>query len=228
MAILKALLIGGVKDYGFELAKDTLNKPWKTAMFKVAQVGEVEASELGFVGDSVADRKHHGGVKKAIFANSYENYAEWEKFLEFKNLPFGAMGENLTISGLDENSVCVGDIHQIGTLVLRVTQPRKPCFKLSKRWLNEDMASEIFKTGRTGWYYEVLKAGSCKAGDEIRVVKAQNSLSIMQINRLFYAPNENLELMERFLALEVLPSTWHDDIKRRMDGVYDTSYMRNL
>lgn len=229
MAYLKALLIGEAKDYGSEFAKDALNKPWRTAMFKVAQIGEIYANELGFIGDTVADTKHHGGVNKAIFANSFENYPFWEEFLGLKNLPFGAMGENLTISGLDENSVCVGDIHEIGTLVLQVSQPRKPCFKLSKRWGNKDTASEIFRTGRTGWYYRVLKNGSCKAGDEIRVTQIDSArLSVMQINKLFYNPSENLDIMERFLSLKALPASWRDDIKKRADGNYDTSYMRVL
>ena len=76
MATLKALLIGGVKNYGSQNATDKLNLPWSSAIFKVAQNGEIFANELGFEGDSVADTKHHGGLEKAVFANSFANYAE--------------------------------------------------------------------------------------------------------------------------------------------------------
>lgn len=229
MAILKALLIGKVKEYGSKNATDSLNKTWKTAMFKVAQDSEVFADEFGFLGDSVEDLKNHGGIEKAIFANSYQNYEKWQNFLGFKNIPFGAMGENLTIDGLDENSVFIGDIHQIGSLVLQVSQPRKPCFKLSKRWLNKNMATEIFKTGTTGWYYRVLQSGSCKVGDEIKIVQKDSvGMSVMQLNRLFYAPNENLNLIKKLNELKNLAGNWQDDIQRRISNTYDTDYMRNL
>ena len=229
MAIVKALLIGEVKNYGSQSATDKLNTPWSSAIFKVAQNGEIFANELGFVGDSVADTKHHGGPEKAIFANSFSNYAQWEKFLGFKNLAYGAMGENLCIGGLDESSVCVGDIHKIGSLVLQVSQPRKPCFKLSKRWGNENMATHIFETGLTGWYYRVITPGSCKAGDTIEIIKKDEvGMSILEVNRLFFAPNENLELLEKFNALTTITNGWYGDMKRRLQGIYNTEYMRNL
>ena len=229
MATLKALLIGDVKNYGSQNATDKLNLPWSSAIFKVAQNGEIFANELGFEGDSVADTKHHGGPEKAVFANSFANYAEWEKFLGLKNMAYGAMGENLCVDGLDESCVCVGDIHKIGSLVLQVSQPRKPCFKLSKRWGNENMATHIFKTGLTGWYYRVLTPGSCKAGDVIEVVESDPvHMSILEINRLFYAPSENLNLLEKFNALTTLTNGWHDDMKRRIEGIYSTEFMRTL
>ena len=227
MAIVKALLIGEVKNYGSQSATDKLNLPWISAIFKVAQNGEIFANELGFEGDSVADTKHHGGPEKAIFANSLSNYAQWEKFLGFKNLAYGAMGENLCIDGLDESNVCVGDIHKIGSLVLQVSQPRKPCFKLSKRWGNENMATHIFETGLTGWYYRVITPGSCKAGDIIEIVKKDEvGMSILEINRLFFAPNENLELLKKINALTTITNGWHDDVKRRLNNTYSIEFMK--
>ena len=115
MAFVKALLIGKARQYGSPAATDELGKAWRSAIFKNAQTGEIYAGELGFEGDEVADTKHHGGVNKAVFANSLENYPAWEAYLGLKNLPLGAMGENLTVSGLDENSVNVGDVHKIGS-----------------------------------------------------------------------------------------------------------------
>ena len=227
MAIVKALLIGEVKNYGSQGATDKLNTPWSSAIFKVAQNGEIFANELGFMGDNVADTKHHGGPEKAIFANSFANYAEWESFLGLKNMAYGAMGENLCIDGLDESSVCVGDIHKIGSLVLQVSQPRKPCFKLSKRWGNENMATHIFETGLTGWYYRVITPGSCKAGDVIEVIEnGPVHMSILEINRLFYAPSENLELLEKFNTLTTITNGWHDDVKRRLNNTYSIEFMK--
>ena len=97
MAFLKALLIGKARQYGSVAATDELGKAWRSAIFKNAQTGEIYAGELGFEGDEVADTKHHGGVNKAVFANSLENYPAWEAYLGLKNLPLGAMGENLDL-----------------------------------------------------------------------------------------------------------------------------------
>ncbi|QKF92153.1 MOSC domain-containing protein [Campylobacter sp. CCUG 57310] len=229
MAIVKALLIGEVKTYGDANSNDALNKIWQSAIFKTATEGEIYADKFGFHGDEVADKRHHGGVEKAIFANSYENYPVWSEFLGFANLPFGAMGENLTISGLHENDVFIGDVHKIGSLVLEVSQPRKPCFKLSKRWMNAGVAKEIFRSGLSGWYYRVLEAGSCKAGDSVDMVfRDSDSMSVADVNRVFYSPKENAHLIDKFMNLKALSAGWQDDMKRRIEGVYDTSYMDKI
>ena len=84
MAFIKALLIGKARQYGSQTATDELGKAWRSAIFKNAQTGEIYANELGFEGDEVADTKHHGGVNKAVFANSLENYPAWEAYLGLK------------------------------------------------------------------------------------------------------------------------------------------------
>lgn len=229
VGIVKALLIGKVQTYGDENAANSINKIWQSAIFKTATNDEIYADKFGFHGDEVADKKHHGGAEKAIFANSYENYPVWSEFLGLNNLPFGAMGENLTISGIHEESVYIGDVHKIGSLVLQVSQPRKPCFKLSKRWMNAGVAKEIFRSGLSGWYYRVLENGVCKAGNEVQILQRDKaSMSVMEVNRLFYSPKQNMDLMDKFMSLDSLSDGWKEDLIRRIDGVYDTSYMQRL
>ncbi|CZE49430.1 MOSC domain-containing protein [Campylobacter geochelonis] len=228
MAKILFLGVGKIQKYGKENYINLLEKPWQSAMKKVAFQGEVYANELGFINDSVADTKNHGGIEKAIFANSAKNYKIWENFLETK-MEFGDMGENLSIDELDENSVCVGDIHKIGSLVLQVSQPRKPCFKISKFFNNAKFTAEIFKTGRTGWYYRVVENGSCKCGDEVEMVQKDSAnLSIMELNQLFYAPKEHLELLEKFKKLKTIKNGWDKSIQERILGIYDNEYMRSL
>ena len=112
MAFVKALLIGETSS---PAATNGLDKAWRSAIFKNAQTDENYANELGFEGDEAADAKRHGGLNKAVFANLLENYPALEAYLGLKNLPLGAMGENLTVSGPDENGVNVGDVHKIGS-----------------------------------------------------------------------------------------------------------------
>ena len=227
MPVLKALLTGQPRAYGDERATQPLKRRWETAIFKQARAGEVRANELGFEGDAVADTLHHGGEEKAIFANSLQNYAAWGRFLGLKNLAYGAMGENLTISGLHEQNVCIGDVHRIGSLVLQVSQPRKPCYKLSMRWGNAEMTAEIARSGLTGWYYRVLETGSCRAGDEIYVVERDPAMmSVMELNRLFYGDRLDEKLLAKFNLLTTLTPKWREDMRRKLEGSYDDGFMR--
>lgn len=227
-AILKSLNIGKILNLGDENSKDPLKKAYKSAIIKNSVSMELRCEKDGFVGDFVADTKHHGGVDKAVFANACSNYAFWEEFLNIKNMPLGGLGENLSILGLDENSVYVGDLHQIGSVILQVSQPRKPCFTLCRRWGRADFASEIFKSGRSGWYYRVIQAGKCKAGDEIKIIQQnETKLSIAQINHEFYAPNSK-EILEKIQILEaqnILAGEYSKAIKARLNNSYDDSYM---
>lgn len=201
---------------------------FETGMLKDSIDGEVFCTQMGFVGDFVSDTKNHGGLEKAVFANSLQNYAIWSKYLK-KDMKIGFMGENLCIDGLDENKVCVGDIHKIGSLILQVSQPRKPCFKISGVWDDKGFTKEIFKTGLTGWYYRVLEAGSAKRGDEIEIVKKDEvCMSVMEVNMLFYDPKNHLNLMDKFKRLKTLSSGWESVIAKRIKGVYDNSYMSEL
>ncbi len=152
-----SLQVGKVKSHGDKNSKEFLEKYWESASFKDVVEDKVWANKLSLVGDEVADKVHHGGLDKAIFANSYENYEHWAEFLNLKDIPFGALAENLTLSGFHESNVCLGDVHRVGAALLQVTQPRKPCWKISRKWNNKNFTKEIFTSGLTGWYYRVLE-----------------------------------------------------------------------
>ncbi|NLC28633.1 MAG: MOSC domain-containing protein, partial [Campylobacteraceae bacterium] len=178
----------------------------------------------GLLGDEVSDTKHHGGVDKALFANAFTNYPKWAKFLGQKSLNFGALGENLTIEGLDEKSVHIGDIHIFGEVTLQVSQPRKPCYKISRCWHNLAFTQEIYESGLTGWYYRVLSVGSIGAPCEIIVKKIDEAkISILDANRSFRNPKEHKEICEILSKHEALADAWKNDIIKRYK-TYDTSF----
>ena len=79
----------------------------------------------------------------------------------------GGLGENLTIAELDESGICVGDVHAIGSALLQVCQPRRPCFKLGLRFDDNSMVRALTQSGRAGWYYRVLQTGTIQAGDTV-------------------------------------------------------------
>ncbi|CCO48931.1 putative Molybdenum cofactor sulfurase/Pyruvate kinase [Vibrio nigripulchritudo SOn1] len=124
---------------------------------------------LGLVGDEQADKRYHGGVEKALHAYASEHYDRW--IAKLGDTPMfhrvGAFGENLSTQGLDEDSVCLGDIYQIGECLVQVSQGRMPCWKLNIRFGRLDMSLLLQETLWTGWYFRILREGNIGAGDDI-------------------------------------------------------------
>lgn len=129
--------------------------------------GPATVTELGIEGDEQADLSVHGGYDKAVYGYALSSYATWiREFPQHASLLVpGGLGENLSIDGVDETTVCVGDIVRIGSTMLQVTQPRQPCFKLALLYNDRRMPQGMMKNGRCGWYYRVLEPGQLRAGD---------------------------------------------------------------
>lgn len=146
--------------------------PWesrrvRTGIFKEPVRGPVAVRRLGLEGDEQADLEKHGGPLKAVYAYPGEHYAFWRRELPETHLPWGAFGENLTITGLTEETVRSGDRFRIGTAFLAATKPRFPCYKLGIKFGSEAIIDRFLASGRTGFYLRVLEEGSVTAGDAI-------------------------------------------------------------
>ena len=143
---------------------------------KTAVAGAVRVRTLGLEGDEQADLRVHGGVDKAVYGYAVSNYPRWRADFPAHAALFapGGMGENLAIEGLDESGVCIGDVHEIGTAQLIVSQPRQPCFKLALRFNDEQLVHAMVGNGRSGWYYSVAREGVVRAGDAVRCVERPN------------------------------------------------------
>ena len=227
MAKVLSVLVGRAKTYGDANAKDFLEKEWCSASFKEMCASPIRVCFNGLEGDEVADKTHHGGVDKALFANSYENYAQWASFLNVKPLPYGALAENLTITGMHERNVTLGEIHHIGTAILQVSQPRKPCWKISRRWNHKAFTQEIFTSGLTGWYYKVLQEGMINANDAVYVIKQQTgAFSILEANNAFREPEKYRQMLETILKIPSLAPSYYESIVKRLKGESDFGYMK--
>lgn len=146
------------------------NKIVSTGIFKKPVKGDVIVRPQGLTGDQQVDLKNHGGEHKAVYAFSEHHYDYWRKHLNQPELSFGQFGENLTISNLDEATLCIGDQIQIGDCILEITQPRVPCFKLGIALNRDEMPKLFVQYGATGIYFRVLQSGSIKAGDNVEVI----------------------------------------------------------
>jgi MOSC domain-containing protein YiiM len=152
-------------------AVDPFDKPWTSGIFKSPVTGPIQLGKLGLAGDGQADLENHGGEDKAVLSYSADHYPDWLPTLGPESATFGAFGENLTIAGLTEDDVCIGDVWQVGdTVQLQVSQPRQPCWKLARKWRIKDLVEQVQHNGRTGWYWRVIVTGAVEAGQQLRLL----------------------------------------------------------
>ncbi len=163
--------------------------PWRgrsvtTGIFKEPVAGRVRVDTLGLSGDVQAEPRVHGGPKKAAYVYPSEHYPFWRSEYPSIELGWGMFGENLTTEGLLETEVRVGDALRIGSAEAVVTQPRFPCFKLGIKFGRNDIIERFRRSGRSGFYVAVSKAGDVAAGDRIETLqKARDGPTVAEVVR---------------------------------------------
>ncbi len=183
-----------------------------TGIFKTAVNRRVQMRAMNLDGDQQADLVNHGGRDKAVYAYPSEHYSYWQGELAGVEVPWGSFGENLTVAGLFEADVCVGDRFQIGTAEVVVTQPRIPCFKLNLKFRRDDMAQRFLASRRTGFYLRVLREGEVGAGDEItRVHRDEHRVSIADMMKFYLGDPDSGKLREAALRVEYLSAAWREE-----------------
>ena len=173
----------------------------KKVVSNLATPAPVEITALGIRGDEQADLSVHGGIEKAIYVYPAEHYAFWNDLLtrETKkpvNLRHGAIGENLTIEGLLETEVFVGDRLQIGDLEFMVVKLREPCFKFNAAVGYKGASKAMLQSGFSGWYLRVLKTGVLSAGAPIALTPGSRDISIAQQNHKLLNNRNQKDLWE--------------------------------
>ena len=160
-------------------------------------VSMVKVHTLGAEGNDVGLKAHHGGVDKALFFMSDVSFPALNELL----------GENFVVSGLHEDNVCVGDRYKIGTTLLEVSQPRKPCERLSHNTKNENTREVIRQSGWTGWYVRVIEEGEIHQGDELILQhRPYPEWTIRRLNTQLSAPSSIAELEEALAIEELAPA----------------------
>jgi len=183
-----------------------------TGIFKRSVLGKVKVRRLNLDGDEQADLTVHGGPDKAVYAYPVEQYAYWKKELNHE-LEWASFGENLTVSGFTEDSLCIGDKLKIGTALFAVTQPRMPCFKLGIRLGDAGMIRRFYKSGKWGFYLSVLKEGEIEKGDEILHQGGDGSgVTLADVARCFISP-----VVDSALLVKVLNSSLANQMKEHLE-----------
>ena len=190
-----------------------------TGIWKNPAPGRCRAGRLHLQGDGQGDLAGHGGEQRAVFVYQIESYRYWQEQLKRTGFIYGQFGENFTIEGLPDDSVCVGDRYQIGSALFEVTQPRVTCYRVGIRMEEPRMPALLTSSGRPGFYFRVLQEGEVGAGDEIvKVGEAKERMTIADINALLYSPNHPRDQLERALRIEALSPGWRWSFTELLKG----------
>jgi MOSC domain-containing protein YiiM len=189
---------------------------WTSGFVKEPVAGPVRIGPLGLAGDEHADTRNHGGPHRAVLMYAERHYPEWRDELGLAELPYGGFAENLTVRGLTEDDVAIGDSLRVGSAVLQVSGPRAPCWKISRRWEIDDLTQRVSVTTRIGWLLRVLEEGEVAAGDEIELVeRPYPELTVAHAYAVYSRRKGGPRAAEELAACELLMPTWREALGKR-------------
>lgn len=216
-AQLLSIQVGLPQTLGTENAPDPMDRPWRTGFFKTPIQGELWLGRTNLAGDGQADLENHGGIDKAVLAYSATHYPYWRSQLDRPDLPTGAFGENFTVDGQSEAEVCVGDIYAVGDALVQISQPRQPCWKLSRRWRVADLALQVKANGRSGWYFRVLQEGMVQPGLPLTLQERLHpEWSVDRANRVMHRHIQDEAATAELAACPSLSENWRQTLLKRI------------
>ncbi|PTX53695.1 MOSC domain-containing protein YiiM [Melghirimyces profundicolus] len=167
---------------------------WTNGIAKQAVEGPVRLGRTNLDGDGQADLQHHGGPDKAVLAYALRHYEAWRRDPDLKELGPGAFGENFTVDGLDEETVCIGDRFRVGDALVQVAQARLPCWKLDRRWGVDGLAERVKRNGKSGWYLRVIQEGTVEKRDTLELIdRPAPRWTIRAVNDILHRRNRDPE-----------------------------------
>jgi len=192
-----------------------------TGIFKAPVGGPVALRRHNLEGDRQADLSVHGGPTKAVYLYPTQHYDYWRDELGDDELAWGSFGENLTVDGLDEETVCIGDEFRAGSARVVVTEPRMPCYKLAIRFDRADMVKRFLSSQRTGFYFSVAEEGLVQVGDQLeRVSTHPDGLRVADVTRLYTTERADEALLRKAIAVAVLPEKWRGFFEHQLQRLH--------
>lgn len=205
------------------------NRTIQTGIYKTPVVGPVRVTRLGLEGDAIIEKRKMGLENNAVYAYSFEHYAYWQKQLaRDRPFPIGKFGENLTVSGMLEEEVRIGDIYRFGNTVLQVAHPRIPCNKLNAR-MGFRFAPMFMASRKVGYYFRVIQEGVVQQGDEIELLERDNASPTMEefvrVSQYEYWDEE--ALLYLLQAKDLMPD-WREMIEAKLTRARTTNGWHGL
>ena len=168
----------------------------------------------GTLEDEQANKRLHGGPEKVLHQFAPIHYQTLAEHFSDTQFPIGSIGENLSIEGMDDTNVFIGDIWKIGDVVLQVSAPRAPCNKISLRFGVKNLDRFVGERGITGWYYRVIDTGIIRLGDAVSLVdRPANTVNVQTLMQCAYVKNDPLTA-KKLAAMGVLDDEWREKCER--------------
>ena len=213
---IEAVMTGGPKPFGPNGEKSAIRKTQVT--------GPTMLSSAGVEGDEHTD-PNHGGAEKALLHYALEGYELWARRFPGFALGAGGFGENIVTRGMTEENVCVGDRYRVGdAVVVEVTQPRQPCWKLSYNALDPatgefpDVAAAMQEEAAPGWYYRVLKPGPIERGMPMELTERPSpEWTLARLIRGFYGTPLDDSFLREAITVDRLGTEWRTAMERRIE-----------
>jgi ferredoxin-NADP reductase/MOSC domain-containing protein YiiM len=198
--------------------------PWqgrtvRTGIWKTPVTGPRMVRRLNVDGDGQGDLAGHGGEQRALLVYQRESLEYWRRHLGRDTCEFGQFGENLTVEGLADHEVCIGDRYRIGAAEFEVTQPRVTCYRLGMRLDAPALPALLVAHGRPGFYLRVITEGEVRGGDEIvRTRLGPHEMSVAEIDALLYLPGRDPARLALAAGIPALSPGWQQSFRELLDG----------
>jgi ferredoxin-NADP reductase/MOSC domain-containing protein YiiM/ferredoxin len=213
VAVLRAVNVGLPKDVSWR-GRTVYTGVWKTPVD-----GPVVARRLNLDGDGQGDLGGHGGEQRAVFVYQLGSYRYWQEHLRRDDFTYGQFGENLTVEGLPDDEVCIGDRYRIGAALFEVSQPRVTCYRVGLRLDDPRIPALLVQHHRPGFYLRVLEEGPIQAGDEIvKVASGPERLTVADVDALLYLPGHPSTRIEQALRIPALSPGWQASFRAMLES----------
>lgn len=208
MAMLLSVNVGKTREVAWQ------GRTVRSSIWKSPVAGRVMVRRLNIDGDAQTDLQGHGGEQRAVMVYQMSSYRFWNEFLGRDRYEYGQFGENLTVDGLEDADVCIGDRYRIGTAEFEVSQPRVTCYRLGIRMAHPELPALVVTHGRPGFYMRVIQEGEIGAGDEIVLLsKGPGQMSVTEVDQLLYTERHPEDALRKVLRIGALSPGWRQSFE---------------
>src|SRR6185437_4189019 len=208
MGVIVSVNVGLPQDVAWQ------GRTVRTAVWKRPVTRRIFARRLNLDGDGQGDLRGHGGEQRALLVYQLDSYRYWASYLGRTDLVAGNFGENLTVDGLADNEVCIGDRFRIGGAVVEVSQPRDTCYRVGIRLNHPEIPALLVAHRRPGFYFRVIQEGAIGAGDRIeKVSDGPERMTVAEIDALLYSSEHAPESLRRAVRISALSADWQGSMQ---------------
>jgi ferredoxin-NADP reductase/MOSC domain-containing protein YiiM len=213
MPVLLSVNVGLPRDVAWQ------GKTVHTGIWKEPVQGPVMVRRLNIDGDGQGDLKGHGGEQRAVLVYQIESYRHWEQHFGRDDFRYGQFGENLTVDGLADDEVCIGDRYRIGEAEFEVTQPRVTCYRVGMLLGEPELPALLVSHHRPGFYMRVLREGHIQAGDQSTKTRTgPHALSVTDTDALLYLPGRDAAKLRLAAQIPALSPGWQQSFRELIDA----------